>query len=272
VSPGAPEQGIPKGNTMHFTSETSSDGVIERNFILDEITGVLFSPTYRTVGSPLLLAGHSGGMHKKAPGLVSSALHSVTAYGFTVAAIDAPGHGDRPRNLQDQQWADAIHQARAAGEPIAPIVIDYSTSLAQRAVPEWQATLDALQALPEFGVEAPIGYGGVSLGAVTGLELTAVESRIAAVSLGGLFVHDALIEAARKITVPVEYQIPWEEEELDRTAAIALFDAFASTEKTLHAYSGRHYPVPEYERDSSARFFARHLGRAANIAESTPTV
>jgi hypothetical protein len=41
-----------------------------------------------------------------------------------------------------------------------------------------------------------------------------------------------------------------------------LFDAFASKEKTLHAHSGRHYPVPEYERDSSDRFFARHLGRA----------
>src|SRR3954466_6115563 len=64
---------------MHFTSETSSNGVIERNFILDEITGVLWSPTPGTAGSLLLLAGHSGGMHKKAPGLVASAFHSVTA-------------------------------------------------------------------------------------------------------------------------------------------------------------------------------------------------
>ncbi|MUL85640.1 alpha/beta hydrolase, partial [Mycolicibacterium sp. CBMA 329] len=165
---------------MHFNSETSSNGVIERNFNLDEITGVLWSPTSATGGSPLVLAGHTGGMHKKAPGLVASALHSVTAYGFTVAAIDAPGHGDRPRNLQDHRWAEAIHQARAAGEPIAPIVIDYNMSLAERAVPEWQATLDALQALPEIDAEAPIGYGGVSLGVVTGLMLTAVESRIVA--------------------------------------------------------------------------------------------
>ena len=29
---------------MHFTSETSSNGVIERNFVLDEISGVLWSP------------------------------------------------------------------------------------------------------------------------------------------------------------------------------------------------------------------------------------
>jgi pimeloyl-ACP methyl ester carboxylesterase len=246
---------------MQFTSETTSNGDVERTFTLDEITGALWSPTSGTIGAPLLLLGHSGGMHKKAPGLVASALRSVTVDGFTVAAIDAPGHGDRPRNLQDQRWAEAIHQARAAGEPIAPIVIDYNMSLAERAVPEWRATIDALQELPEVGGRAPIGYGGVSLGVVTGLMLTAVESRIAAVSFGGVFVTDALIEAARKLTVPVEYRIPWDDEEFDRTSGVALFDAFASEEKTLHAYAGRHYPVPEHERDSSARFFARHLGR-----------
>jgi pimeloyl-ACP methyl ester carboxylesterase len=251
---------------MHITSETSSNGVIERNFTLDEITGVLWSPTSGTTHSPLLLAGHAGGMHKKAPGLLASALHIVSTYGFSVAAIDAPGHGDRPRNRQDQQRAEAIHQARAAGQPIAPIVADYSMSLAERAVPEWQATLDALQRLPEIGVEAPIGYGGVSLGVVTGLILTAVEPRITAVSFGGVFVDDALIEAAGRVTVPVEYQIPWDDEEFDRAAGVALFDAFASKEKTMHAYSGRHYPVPDYERDSSARFFARHLGRTADTA------
>ncbi|MDT5150865.1 MAG: hypothetical protein QOI01_2598, partial [Mycobacterium sp.] len=159
----------------------------------------------------------------KAPGLVASALHGVTTHGFTVAAIDAPGHGDRPRNLQDQRWAKSIHRARAADEPITSIVIDYNMSLAERAVPEWQATLDALQALPEIGVEASMGYGGVSLGVVTGLMLTPVESRIAAVSFGGVFVDDALIEAARKITVPVEYRIPWDDEEFDRTSGVALF-------------------------------------------------
>jgi hypothetical protein len=76
----------------------------------------------------------------------------------------------------------------------------------------------------------------------------------------------ALIEAAGQITVPVEYQIPWDEQEFDRTSGIALFDAFASKEKTLHVYSGRYYPVPEYERDSSARFFARHLDRCSEKA------
>lgn len=251
---------------MQFTSETSSNGVIERHFLLDEITGVLWSPTSGPAGAPLLLSGHSGGMHKKAPRLVAGALHSVATYGFTVAAIDAPGHGDRPRNAQDRRWSEAIHQARAAGEPIGPIIIDYNASLADRAVPEWRAILDALQALPEIGTEARVGYGGRTSGVVTGLMFAAVDPRIAALSLGGVFVHDALIETARKITVPVEYRIPWDEQEMDRASGLALFDAFASKDKSLHAHSGRYDQVPEYERDSSARFFAHYLGRAADTA------
>ena len=39
---------------------------------------------------------------------------------------------------------------------------------------------------------------------MTGLMVTAVESRIAAVSVGGVSVYDALIEAPGKITLPVE--------------------------------------------------------------------
>jgi hypothetical protein len=39
---------IPKCDTMHFTFKTSTNGVIERNFILDEIASVLWSPTSGT--------------------------------------------------------------------------------------------------------------------------------------------------------------------------------------------------------------------------------
>ncbi len=45
-----------------------------------------------------------------------------------------------------------------------------------------------------------------------------------------------------------------------RAAAPALFDAFGSAEKTLHADPGRHGEVPAVELDSTVRFFARHLG------------
>lgn len=41
------------------------------------------------------------------------------------------------------------------------------------AVPEWQATLDALQTLPEIGPGGPVGYWGVALGTAIGVPLTA---------------------------------------------------------------------------------------------------
>lgn len=246
---------------MHFTAETSLNGVIERNFTLDEITGLLWSPLSGSDHAPLVLMGHGGGLHKRAPGILARAHHYVTSYGFTVAAIDAPGHGDRPRNAEDEQWVAALLKARAADEPIGPIIVDYNSSLAERAVPEWQATLDALQALSEIGTEAPVGYGGMTLGTATGLMLTAIEPRITAAAFGGVFVYEALIEAAGQITIPIEFLLPWDDEEIDRQSGLALFDACASKEKALHAYPGRHNQVPRFEVDNSARFFLRHLGR-----------
>lgn len=75
----------------------------------------------------------------------------VTACGFAVAAIDAPGHGDRPRTEQGKRFAAAIRERVAAGEPIGPQVLRHNATLAAQAVPEWQATLDALQ---EIGTPA----------------------------------------------------------------------------------------------------------------------
>ena len=244
---------------MQFTAQTSSNGVVERNFILGEVTGVLWSPTAGSEHAPLVLTGHGGGLHKKAPGVVARAHHYVTTCGFTVAAIDAPGHGDRPRNAQDEQWVEALRAARAAGEPIDAFVIDYNSSLAERAVPEWQATLDALQALPEIGTEAPVGYGGMTLATAIGVPLTAIEPRITAAVFGGALAYKALTEAARRITIPVQFLLPWDDQEISRQHGLAVFDSFASTGKTLHATPGGHREVPWFEVEDSARFFQRHL-------------
>ncbi|MEV6333922.1 alpha/beta hydrolase [Nocardia vinacea] len=254
---------------MRFTSQTSSNGVIERDFILGEVPGVLFSPESGSDHAPLILMAHGGGQHKKAPGLVARAHHYVTTCGFTVASIDAPGHGDRPRNAQDQQWVTALLQARTAGQPLGPIIEDYNTSLVDRAVPEWQATMDALQALPEIGTEASIGYGGMTLASAIGLPLTAIDSRITAAVFGGVFVYDALTEAAGRITIPIEFLLPWDDEEIARETGLALFDAFASKEKTLRANPGSHHRVPLFETDNTARFYARHLDGHPRVSKWT---
>ncbi|MEU9238862.1 hypothetical protein [Streptomyces sp. NPDC048385] len=46
-----------------------------------------------------------------------------------------------------------------------------------------------------------------------------------------------------------------------REAGPALFDTFASRQKTLHVNAGRHKAHTRSEVDSAARFFARHLTR-----------
>ena len=251
-------------HSVHFTAETSSNGVVERDFNLGEVTGVLWSAASGSDHAPLVLMGHGGGLHKKTPGLLSRAHHCVTAFGYTVAAIDAPGHGDRPRTAADEQARAGLQQALAAGETerFKSISLRYGTSLAQRAVPEWQATLEALQKLPEIGTEAPIGYGGgITLGTAIGIPLTAIEPRITAAIFGGGFVvHESLIEAARRVTVPVQFLLPWDDEHVDRQSALALFDAFASKEKTLHANPGDHRDVRWFGVDDS--FLVRHLGPA----------
>jgi cephalosporin-C deacetylase-like acetyl esterase len=185
----------------------------------------------------------------------------VTGCGFNVAAIDAPGHGDRPRTAEDEQHIAVLRQAQAAGEPLGPVVVGIHIDLAARAVPEWQATLDALQELPEIGAEGPIGFWGIMQGTGIGVPLTAVEPRITAAVFGCLG-HESLTEAAAQITVPVEFLLQWDDEHVDRQSGLALFDAFASKEKTLHANAGGHGDVPRFEADSATRFLARHLGRA----------
>ncbi|MFL4908396.1 alpha/beta hydrolase family protein [Streptomyces sp. MMS24-I2-30] len=251
-------------HAVQFTARSSADGVVERGFTVGEVPGVLWSPAAGSDRAPLVLMGH-GGTHKKWPGMTGRAHRLVTGCGFHVAVIDAPGHGGRPRTAHDEQEIAALYRARAAGEAEGPIVVRSNAHLAARAVPEWRATLDALQELPEIGTDGPVGYFGLNMATAIGVPLTAVEPRITA-AVFGLHWPDALADRAKRITVPVEYVLQWDDEHIPRESGLALFDAFASREKTLHANAGRHKELPRFEADSAVRFFARHLGRAVSPA------
>jgi len=251
-------------HSVHFTAESSPAGVRERDFLLGDVPGVLWSPVSAPAGAPLVLMGHGGGLHKKTPAQAARARDMVTSWGYHVVAIDAPGHGERPRTAADDQARADMRSAVTAGdhERFRTVSIDYTTSLASRAVPEWQATLDALLQLPEIGPDAPIGYGGgISMGTAIGIPLTAIDSRISAAVFGaGFFVHEELLAAARQITVPVHYLVPWDDEFVPRESAFEMFDAFATTEKTLHANPGDHRRIRWIGLDDE--FLPRHLGRA----------
>ncbi|GGL40479.1 dienelactone hydrolase family protein [Planomonospora parontospora] len=244
---------------MRFTSEQRlDDGVLEREFTLGEIPGTLWTPASASASAPvpLILLGHPGGVRKMHSRLVARARHAA-ADGFATATIELPGGGERPRFAAAEQARADLQRALQAGEPVSEEIVDRLVlPLVEKAVPEWQTTLDALLALPEIG--GPVGYSG---GVISiGTRLAVVEPRIsAAVLFAGSFVPRIMFEEARRVTIPLLVLLQWDDEGNDRRMALDLFDAFGSKEKTLHANMGGHTGVPQFEGDAAGRFFTRHL-------------
>ena len=242
---------------MRFTSEQRlDDGVLEREFTLGEVPGILWTPGSASAPAPLILLGHPGGLQKMYPRLVGRARQSV-AQGFAAATIELPGSGDRPRAAAAEEARADLHRALAAGEPVNDDIVDrLILPLVDMAVPEWRAALDALLSLPEIG--GPVGFAGGVI--AISIRLAVVEPRIsAAVLFAGSYVPRSMFEEARHVTIPLQVLLQWDDEGNDRQMALDLFDAFGSKEKTLHANMGGHTGIPQFEGDDGNRFFARHL-------------
>ncbi|MGE3287601.1 MAG: dienelactone hydrolase family protein [Pseudonocardia sp.] len=242
---------------MRFTSEQHlDDGVLEREFTLGEIPGILWTLRSASAPAPLILLGHPGGLRRMYPRLAARARHAV-AEGYAAATLELPGGGDRPRSPVAEQARADLRGALEAGEPVDDEIVDRLVlPLVDEAVPEWQAGLDALLALP--GIGGPVGYSGGVI--AIGVRLAVVEPRIrAAVLFAGSFVPRATFEDARQVSIPLLVLLQWDDEWNDRQMALDLFDAFGAKEKTLHANLGGHTGVPEFEGDDGNRFFVRHL-------------
>ncbi|MFI9241650.1 alpha/beta hydrolase [Streptomyces sp. NPDC053086] len=243
---------------MHFTSEQRlDDGVLEREFTLGEIPGILWTPASVSAPAPLILLGHPPlGLRTMYPRLAERA-RQAAADGFAAATIELPGSGERPRWAAVEQARADLRRAVQAGEPVGDEIIDaLALPLVEKSVPEWQTALDALLSRPEIG--GPVGYSG---GVISiGIRLAVVEPRVsAAVLFAGSLVPAAMFEEARRVTIPLHVLLQWDDEGNDRQAALDLFDAFGSKEKTLHANMGGHTGVPRFAGDAAARFFTRHL-------------
>jgi dienelactone hydrolase len=252
---------------MTFTDERSEDGVTRREFSLsvngERVPGVVWAPEGARGRRPLVLMGHGGGQHKKFTSLAQRATRYVKALGYAVAAIDAPGHGDRVAREETAKIAEGI-QARLDGRGPAwtPETLATARNRALKAVPEWRAALDLIQTFDFVGAKGPVGYWGVSLGTMIGVPFVAEEPRITAAVLGLAGLRTDFESTAAKITCPVQFVFQWDDEVATREAGIALFDAFGSKEKTMHINPGGHVEIPVFEREAWEAFFVRHLGKA----------
>lgn len=239
---------------MDFTSERRlDDGVVERAFTLGDVPGIVWTPG--SAPAPLILMGHPGGLDKLYPRLVGRAQRSAES-GFATATIELPGSGDRPRSADAEQARADLQQALQNGRPVDEIVDRLILPLVEKAVPEWQTTLDALLELPEIG--GPVGFSGGVI--AIGIRLAVVEPRIVAAGLfAGSYVPRSMFDEARRVTIPLHVLLQWDDEGNDRQLALDLFDAFGSKEKTLYANLGGHTGVPQFAGEDAARFFTRHL-------------
>ena len=244
---------------MRFTSEQRlHDGVHERRFLLDGVPGILWTPAPASAAAPvpLILLGHPGGLDRMYPRLADRA-RSAATLGFATATLELPGSGERPTIAAVEQARAELRQAITAGQRPGDDVVDRLVlPLVEEAVPEWRASLDSLLGLPEIG--GPVGLSGGVI--AIGVRLALVEPRLVAAGLfAGSFVPRAIIDEARRVTIPVHVLLQWDDRGNDRQLALELFDAFGSEQKTLQANMGGHTGVPSFAGEDAARFFARHL-------------
>lgn len=246
---------------MRFTSQNLlDDGILEREFTLADFSGILWMPPTATPSTPapLLLLNQPGGFgtRRMYPRLVTRA-KVAAAEGFASVTIELPGTGDRPPLPGADEARTDLRAALAAGEkPSADVIDRLILPLVDQAVPKWQATLDAVLALSEIG--ARVGFSGGVI--AVGVRLAATDPRIAAAGLfAGRYVPRPTMEEARGIGIPIHVLLQWDDEGNGRQAALDLFDAFASREKTLVANMGGHTGVPAFAGEDAGRFFVRHL-------------
>ena len=108
----------------------------------------------------------------------------------------------------------------------------------------------------------PIGYWGVSQGSSIGIPLLAVDHRFTCAVLGLAHLHpnhNRLRVAAQHDTIPLRFAFQWDDPIRERAYGLALFDAFGSSEKSMHINLGGHAEIPAPEVASWDVFFQRYL-------------
>ena len=214
----------------------------------------------------LIALGHGGSSHKKSELLSKRAIHFARTFAWASLAVDAPHHGERI-SREEALKERAKTEARIRGEPTAPALsveekIRFLDSLAAQAVPEWQAALDAVFDANLVPKAIPLAYWGLSQGSSIGVPLLAVDRRFSCAVLGLIHLHPEhkeLKKVAQHLTLPLRFVFQWDDPIRTREYGLALFDAFGSSDKSMHIYPGGHLDTPLSEVASWDGFFKRYL-------------
>jgi alpha-beta hydrolase superfamily lysophospholipase len=238
-----------------------SRGVVERRFDIagetENVPGIVWTPEDAQGERPLVLLGHGGTQHKRAPYILGLARRLVRHHGFAAAAIDAPGHGERIAKTVGKAPTDGGGEVilEWLSSSMGPDAID-------RMCADWHAALKEIRDLPEVG-HGPLAYWGLSLGTLLGVPFvaSAPDVRVAVLGLMGSFgsVRRRIRADAATIGCPVLFALQADDELVAFDRGIELFLDLGTKDKRLHAHPGRHSAVPAEEAMAMEDFLARHL-------------
>lgn len=225
--------------------EVDERGVRERPFRLDcagqAVPGLVWTPSGAAGPRPLVLIGHGGASHKRSEYVVGLARRLARHHGMASVAIDGPNHGERRDPARDRTW--------------------WSPGVVDRVIAEWGSAVEALQGQSEIG-QGPLGYWGMSMGARLGVPLIAHEPRIRAAVIGlsgPRPADDSYAKAAAAIACPVLVMLQGDDELVERSMVLALYDAIGSADKRMYVHPGRHQGLPPEAFDASEAFLSSRL-------------
>ena len=231
------------------------------------VPGTVWTPVHHLGPIPLVLLGHGGSGHRHSERIMSMATH-FTGAGYAAAAIDGPFHGERV----ESPLTPAEYQARIAAEGIDAVL--------DRMAGDWVATAGHLV---DAGIAdaSRLAYVGLSMGSRYGLPAAAaLGTALRCLVLGkfglqstadlnpALQAPDRARSDASRITAPVFFHLQWDDEIFPRAGQFDLFDAFASAEKELHAFTGPHARTPEHAPGLWQAFVRRHLAWPNDAAQA----
>ena len=198
----------------------------------------------------MILCGHGASGDRYQAPIPHLARRFGEEQGFPVLSIDGPVHG--------------LRQVGPGGRVAFGEEMKRPTFLDDM-VEDWRVAFEAVTRDGGLG-KGPLGYFGLSMGAIFGLVLLAskIEFTAAAIGLCGSSgaasrIGERLLRDAATIHHPVFFIMQLEDELFDREGYLTLFDAFASEDKRLHANPGLHPEVPAEEIAFVVEFLTSHL-------------
>lgn len=210
----------------------------------------LWLPSQEGGPYPLVMVGHGGSGHKTS-NLVLDVVDQLMDHGIAVLAIDGPVHGDRRNDKQEgalvrQEFRDLW----SAGGAIDEMVQD------------WKVALDEVCKNPAIDVSR-IGWYGISMGTAYGIPVLAADSRIRAAVLGMWGTcrkpSERLEHDARKITIPVLFQVKTEDEIFTIEGQKNLYLLLGSMLKQYATYAGNHTDPKDEQLYELSSFLKGHL-------------